>query len=190
MSTNKFSKAIGFERFFAGQALPLASRAMLAVSALMVAPAIHADCLPSVSAAAQQVSFTMSTHTDSTHVVGYGTGILTLSSTGSFSSITLSGDNIPLLASNNLAACTVHGLSTCEQPFNVNQSISTGVAISRIDTGMFEQPPTISITLTQDSGKSLYTFAGSCDASTHLLYGSYGDNTMVVISFGAPFAKF
>jgi hypothetical protein len=42
MSLNKLSKAIGFERFFAGQALPLASRALVVVAALVVAPAIHA----------------------------------------------------------------------------------------------------------------------------------------------------
>ena len=38
----ELSKLIGLERFFAGQALPLASRALLAVAALAVVPGIHA----------------------------------------------------------------------------------------------------------------------------------------------------
>ena len=49
-------------------------------------------------------------------------------------------------------------------------------------------PSIIGVTLTLDSwGHAQYSFAGVCDASTNLLYGSYGNNTMAVISFGAPY---
>ena len=60
MLLNKLTKAIRFERFFVGQALPLARCALVVVSAL-VAPAIHAATpltLDNFKAAHYQVSLT------------------------------------------------------------------------------------------------------------------------------------
>jgi len=182
MLLNTLAKAIGFENLFAGQALRLASRALVVVSALVVVPAAtHADCLPSVPNG-WQIPFYMSTHDVTTHAVEYATGTL-IDSTHLLP--LLSGDNFPQLFSDRFVACGPDCLVPT-QPFDVGQADHVGLAITRT-LAFPPKPSTISITLTLDTwGHTKYTFVGACDASTNLLYGSFTNNTMAVISFGTP----
>ena len=187
MSLNKLLKAISVERFFAGQAIPLASRALVVVAALVVAPAIHADCLPSAQNG-WHIPFYMSTHNDITHAVSYTKGYLVeYPNRLAYLPSLLYGDPFPQLFSDRVVpGGPSYGLST-GQPFDIGQADQIGVAITR-SLQSVGGPSSISVTLTLDSwGHTKYTFAGACDASTNLLYGSYDNNTMVVISFGAPF---
>jgi hypothetical protein len=184
MSLNKLSKVIGLEKFFAGQTLPLAARALVVVSALLASPAVNADCLPSVPNG-WRIPFTMSTHNDATNEVTYSTGTLTDTGPTFVTPAILSGDGFPELFSDRyVPSCTNCFVS---QPFNVAQANRVGLSITRtIET--LGHPSVIGITLTFDSlGDAKVTFAGACDATTSLLYGSYYNNTMAVISFGAPF---
>ena len=185
MLINKVSKAICFKRLIAGHALPLACRVVV-MSALVVVPIIHADCLPSVPAG-WQVPVYMSTHNDATHAVGYADGTLVDSSPWFLRPSILYGDNFPQLFSVRFVPCA-GGDCFASQPFDVNQADYVGLEITRTVPAV-GHPSVISITLTLDSwGHTRYTFVGACDASTNLLYGSYGGNTMAVISFGTPVA--
>jgi hypothetical protein len=189
MSINKLPKTIGFGRFFPRQAFTLASRTLAVMSALVAAPAIHADCLPSVPSG-WQIPVYVSTHNVSTHAVGYSTGNLTDTSSITLPSV-LSGNGFPQLFSDRLGnlPCGPEPCFGTAQPFNVGQPDHLGVSITRTVPSL-GHPSVISVTLTLDTwGNTKYNFAGVCDTTggTNLLYGFYDNNTMAVFSFGEPF---
>jgi hypothetical protein len=181
MLLSKLSKAIGSEIFFAGQALSPAFRALVVASALAAAPAMHADCLPSVPAGSQ-VPFSLSVHNSATRAVGYASGSLIGNSNNVFF---VSGDNFSQLFSDRFAPCVPAGCLS-NQPFDVNQADLIGLTIKRTIPTKGHQS-NISVALTLDSwGHANITFVGVCDPSTNLLYGSFNGNGMAVISFGTP----
>jgi len=189
MLINKLSKAVGFGTFFAGQAVSQVYRAIILMFALVVAPAIHADCLPSVPAG-WQVPVYISTHNAATHAVGYAIGSLTASEYFYWHPSVLSGNGFPQVFSDRWAPCNDAGSLGCQkeipesQDFDVAQADQLGVSI-RETVEVFGHPPVISVTLTlQTWGNATYTFAATCDSTTNLLYGSFDNNTMAVFSFG------
>jgi len=162
------------------------AKALLVVSAFVMAPAMHADCLPTVPQGGS-VPFYLSTHNVASHAVGYSAG--TLADSGTVFSV-LSGNQFSQSFSDRFAPlnCTeCFGPSwPADQNFSVTSLDHVGVSITRT-LAMFGHPSSISVTLTFDTwGNTKTTFTGVCDATTNLLYGSYDGNTMAVISFGTP----
>jgi hypothetical protein len=165
------------------------STSVLLVMSAFVAPALHADCLPSVSPN-WSVPFYMSTHNVVTHAVGYATG--ELRDSGRTFSV-LSGDQFPQSFSDRFvpSSCTwcFGPYFPTSQNFAIESLDHVGLSITRT-LAAFGHPSTISVTLTLDTwGNTKYTFTGVCDATTNLLHGSYIDGgrpTMAVISFGPP----
>jgi|HubBroStandDraft_6_1064221.scaffolds.fasta_scaffold814992_1 hypothetical protein len=164
------------------------AKALLVISTFVIAPAIHADCLPTVQPGGS-VPFYLSTHNVATHAVGYSAG--TLADSGTTFSV-LSGNQFPQSFSDRFAPLNCTECFGPSWPGNQNFSIASldhvGLSITRT-LASFGHPSTISITLTFDTwGNTKTTFTGVCDATTNLLYGSYNSsgNTMAVISFGTP----
>jgi hypothetical protein len=165
----------------ASRALKAASR--MFISVLLAVP-MFGDCLPSVPTG-WQVPVYMSAHDVANHVVNYTTGnLVNTSATVPF----LSGNRLPQLFSDRDVPCTSQPCSFIPQPFSASNPDNLGISITRAVTpGTLNT--TISVTLTLESwGNAKYTFPAACDATTGLLYGSFSNNTMAVISFGTPTA--
>jgi len=147
----------------------------LLLSATAMAPmAANANCVPTVTVG-WKVPFTMTTLNKgavSTYTNGYLVGGL---------KSTWAGTN-PQLFSNRIVACPPG--SFCQpQPFDVSAPDYLNVQI----------PLNHKVTITLLSqGNAQVTFAGKCDLTTGLFYGSASwppntNDTMLIVNFGTPF---
>jgi hypothetical protein len=155
-----------------------ALRMLAIIPVLASAPAINADCLPSVPGG-WEVPYTMTVHSNR-GLVGYTKG--TLSTSYSWGTRSFQGYNAPQLFSDRFVPPPPGSFGS--QPFDVNQADHNDL---RISESILIGPPAINIVLTIHPWNATYTFQGSCDASTNLLYGNVNHDTFVVVSFGTPF---
>jgi hypothetical protein len=149
---------------------------------------LHADCLQSGSSGAY-ASFTMVTLKNYASNNPYASFVAGTFDTSSGSSLfggseTYSTSGGTQLFS-DLYACT--GGLFCVQPFDINQSKSVGVSVTKSWFFSLNGPVvSYSGTLT-GSVYGKITFPLTCDATTGILYGNIDSSTHVAITTGAPF---
>ncbi len=168
MLLNELSKTIHLQ-------LRSAVRAVAVISiAATLAGNVKADCVPTAPGG-YHVPFTMSAHRND-GLVSYTTG--DLSPSASWFGLQLSGDGAALFSDRTYLT----GTGWYARPAPFNPAETDGIQLSIVKTLI--SPIVIRVTLTDGSWKG--SFVAQCDSATNLLYGSLDNNTMVAISFGAP----
>jgi hypothetical protein len=159
----------------------LFSPALIIVTGLIVAPAtMQADCMP--SGVGTHVPFTMVTTNAASSdpqghkVVSYTAGVLT--NVGYPGGVGYQTNASTQLFNDRYAYASL-------QPFDIHQPDSISLTIQK---GYLQSGTPIYVWLKLNSwGNATFSFTGHCDASTNLLYGSFNNDTMVVIGFGTPY---